>query len=142
MSSFKKVVKDFADTNEWPIEWDGDLATIEFEAESGNAQTLYIGEGDGVVEFDVPSAAAFDSENAVPDEACKILLKRNVLLPVGAWVLEEIDDQWCFSVMYNEDLEVLNNMEYDELADRVATLVEECDEFDRLWEKLVSEKDK
>jgi hypothetical protein len=132
-SKFVKLINDIAETNEWEIEWKDDMASIDFEATSGNTLTLYINNNPETIEFDVTSDAVFDSEKDAPQEISTLLLKRNILLNVGAWALEEWDGQWYYSLVYNVTAEELEPMEYDLIQSKVDALIQECDEFNVIW---------
>ncbi|NLE77476.1 MAG: hypothetical protein GX605_12090 [Chloroflexi bacterium] len=135
-SRFEAMIQEFAEVLEWVIqEMDEFGATCDFEAESGAVHALYItlSEDEDTVEFDIPSAAAFEGAGEIPCDASIALLKRNALLPVGAWVLEQVEEQWGFSLMWNLGLEDLERMDPESVSANVATLVEECDRFNRFW---------
>lgn len=126
MASFKKLIQDFADQLGWNIEWEDGCASVDFEFESGDVVTLYITDNDETVEFDVLSEYSYESEDDIDTDLAVTLLKRNAELSVGAWVLEEVEDEWYFSVMYNEDLDNLENMDYDELEANLNIILTEA----------------
>ncbi len=135
-SPFRTLIESIASEMDWEIsEIDDESAVIELEAESGSEMTLYASSDEETVEFDVPSLAVMEKESDIQGNVSTFLLKRNADLRVGAWVLEEVDDGWCYSVMYNEDLEVLQKMAKDGIISNLITIVEECDRFDELWEQ-------
>ncbi len=135
MAKFKDVITHFSDTLGWGVEEIlDDCATFNLSSESGNEQTLFVTLNEEVIEFDIPSAAVYNSEDEISHELSTDLLKRNAELPVGAWVLEQIDDQWCYSIMWNTSLDELEGMDEETLSEVVNTLVEECDEFDQTWQ--------
>ncbi len=135
-ADFKELITELADHFDWDAsEVTSDTAQFVFQAESGNEQTIFLTLNEDVVEFDIPSSCVFDSEEEVDDLISTRLMKRNAELALGAWVLEEIDDQWCFSFMWNLSLSDLEKMDPDEFCTNVGTMVEECDAFDRTWQE-------
>jgi hypothetical protein len=135
-SPFRTLIESITSEMDWEIsEIDDESAVIELDAESGSEMTLYASSDEETVEFDVPSLAVMEKESDIQGNVSTFLLKRNADLRVGAWVLEEVDDGWCYSVMYNEDLEVLQKMAKDGIISNLITIVEECDRFDELWEQ-------
>ncbi|MEI7990147.1 MAG: hypothetical protein WCI88_14015, partial [Chloroflexota bacterium] len=88
-----------------------------------------------LVEFYVPSSAVFEKEADIPGKMSTLLLKRNAQLDYGTWVLEEIDGQWVYGLVYDEHLENLASLSEEDVADFVESLVDECDVFERVWEK-------
>ena len=132
-SKFEKLINDIAENLEWEIEWENGMASIDFEAESGNVLTLYITENEGSIQFDVTSEAGFDSEENISHEISTLLLKRNVLLDVGAWAIEQWGEEWYFAVMFVTNAEELEPMPYETIQSKVDLLVEECDEFNTIW---------
>lgn len=130
---FEKLIKDIAENLEWDVTWEDGMASADFEAESGNSLTLYISNDEGTIQFDVASEAGFASEDDIPHEVSTQLLKRNLLLDVGAWVVEEWGDEWYYSVVYPTNIESLEPMEYEDIQDIVDALIEECDEFNEIW---------
>ncbi len=136
MADFKHILTNFAESFNWDTaEIGDDSALFVFQAESGNEQTLYVTLNDEMVEFDVPSAGVFPHEEDIPADISTRLLKRNAMLSVGGWAIEEIEDQWCFSLMWNEGLDELEKMEPDDFGAIIGTLIEECDQFDRSLEE-------
>lgn len=138
-SAFEKAIQAFAEANEWEAaELDADKAIFEFEMESGRTQTVYVIPYEDVVEFSVPSAASFESEEDIPHEASTILLQRNSQLKLGFWCMEEIEDEWCYEIMHNESFEELDEENFAEI---VEALINECDEFEGILEEMLEEGD-
>ena len=129
---FEKLINDIAENLEWEVAWEDDMASVDFEAESGNNLTLYISNDEGAIQFDVASDAGFASEDDIPHEVSTQLLKRNLLLDIGAWVVEAWGDEWYYSVVYSTNIEALEPMEYEEIQGIVDALIEECDEFNEI----------
>lgn len=115
MANFKEIIQDFADHFGWDVEWGDGFASVDFEIESGETLTLFITDNDETVEFDVLSEYCYEDEEAIDHSVSTQMLMRNAELAVGAWVLEQLDDGWHFAVMYNEDVDTLKDMDYDEL---------------------------
>ncbi|HPH94595.1 MAG TPA: hypothetical protein PKW33_10200 [Anaerolineaceae bacterium] len=140
-SKFQEIVETIAEDNEWSInEIDEAQAVIDFETESGSTQTLYISlMEDEMVEFDIPSAAIFESEDDIAHEASSLLLKRNANRNYGYWALEEIEEKWCFSFMFMTDLEVLEASESEAIGQIVDIMVDECGQFDQIWNEMMQE---
>ena len=126
MASFEQIIQDFADHLEWGIEWNGDAASVDFEFESGEVRPLFITNNGATVEFDVFSKYCFESEADIDHTISTQLLMRNAKLTVGAWVLEKLEDGWHLSVMYNEDLDTLEQMDYDELETNLNIILNEA----------------
>jgi hypothetical protein len=128
-SDFKKAVPAMAKENGWTVsEVNADRAILEFQTGKGRTQTLYILKYPDTLEFSVPSAAAYNSLDEIPDGLATSMLKRNDELQTGFWALEEIGQQWVFSVMRNEELDRLHVENFGKI---VEALVEECDRFER-----------
>ncbi len=126
MANFEQIIKDFAEYLEWDLEWNNESASVDFEVEPGEVQTVFITNNGETVEFDVFSKYLFENEEDIAHSVSTHLLMRNTELEVGAWVLEKLDDGWHFSVMYNEDLDTLDSMDYDELDINLKIILQEA----------------
>jgi len=126
MADFEQIIRDFAEHLDWKIDWNDGNASVDFEIEPGEVQTVFITNNGETVEFDVFSKYYFESEADIAHTVSTQLLMRNVELEVGAWVLEKLDDGWHFSVMYNEDLDTLESMDYDELDINLKIILQEA----------------
>jgi C1A family cysteine protease len=129
MATFKKVIKNFADHNDWQVEWGDGFARIDFETEDGDVQSVFITNNGETVEFDVFSELHYGDGEEINHEISTQLLQRNAELAVGAWVIETVDDGSRCSVMYNVRLSVLENMPPDALAARLNAILTEAREF-------------
>lgn len=128
-SDFKKAVPAMAKENGWTVSEVGDSrAVLEFQTGKGRMQALYILKYPETLEFSVPSAAIYNSLDDIPDGLGTALLKRNNELQTGFWALEQIGDQWVFSVMRNE---AMDNLHVENFGKIVEALVTECDRFER-----------
>jgi hypothetical protein len=134
---FKELMIERSRDLEWTVlNLEAESAEFDLTAESGEIHTLIVTlHDDDLVEFDIPSAGVFEHEDGVPGDLAVLLLKRNMLLPVGAWALEEFSDDWAFSLLWMVSLDELERMIPDQLSANVTTLLEEVDEFDLLWEE-------
>lgn len=126
MADFEQIIQDFSEHLGWNIGWGDGTARVDFETEEGDSQTVFITNNGATVEFDVLSRYFYENEADIHHPASTHLLKRNAELSVGAWVLEELNDGWHFSLMYNEDLDTLEQMDYDELATNLKLLLTEA----------------
>ncbi len=136
MPDFHDLIQEIASDCDWNTEAGeigAESAMFTFTAESGSEQTLFLTLKGDKVELDIPSGAIFESEGDISHDVPKMLLKRNAGLDTAAWVLEEIDGQWCFSLMKKMGLDELEDIDKDEFGEIVSRMVEECDEFDRTW---------
>ncbi len=128
VSAFKQNITNCAKDNHWKLsEITDTYAVLELVAESGTVQTLYVNKFPNTIEFSIPSAYAFKSDQDL-GEASTALLERNADLRIGYWCLEKIDKKWTFEVMHNEPLDQLDANYF---GDIVASLVKECDEFEQ-----------
>lgn len=127
MASFREIIQDFADHLGWEVDWSGKSVSVDFETEPGEVQTVFITNNDDeTVEFDVFSNYFYENEEDIDHEVSTQLLMRNAKLTVGSWVLEQLEDGWHFSVMYNEDLDALEPMDYNELQVNLNTILSEA----------------
>ena len=133
---FKKFIGDFAKYMEWEVEEINEEGTwFSLEAESGSELELFISMEEEVVYFDVPSEITYPDEKDVPDHASTLLLKRNALLPVGGWCLDEYEEGWCFSLKWSLDLETLAGMSHENLEGVLNALADEVEEFNEIWKE-------
>ncbi|HEY9075980.1 MAG TPA: hypothetical protein VIO61_05520 [Anaerolineaceae bacterium] len=133
-TQFEKLMQEYINDNEWQAsELAGDHAMIDFEVGEGETRTLIVTIHDDVVELDVPSAVQFEEDSAIPHVVSSLLLKRNAQFNYGAWVLEKIEDAWFYSLMYNEELAILEQRDAEEFSEIVDILMGECDEFEAIW---------
>jgi hypothetical protein len=134
---FKEMMIEVSAALEWTVlNLEAESAEFDLTSGSGEIHTLIVTlHDDDLVEFDIPSAGVFDTEDDVPGDIAVLLLKRNMLLPVGAWALEEFTDDWAFSMVWTVPLEELQRLSNEALQANVTTLLEEVDEFDQMWEE-------
>lgn len=135
MNKFFDLMTGFANKLNWnTLRIDAETAEFDLEAESEEIHTLLVTlHEDDLVEFDVPSAAIFDAEEEVPGHISTLLLKRNMQLPVGSWALEEFTEDLAYSLIWTTNLNDLEKMTTEALAENITYLVEEVDEFDAMW---------
>jgi hypothetical protein len=132
--SFEEIIETFGSEVGWEFdEIDETHAVVSFEMDSGRTEVLYITNNDDLVEFDIPTIARFVSEQEIPGDFSTLLLKRNSMLNYGLWTVEEIDGDFYFSLMYNEELKMLRTRTADEFAAIVDILLHECDEIETIW---------
>jgi hypothetical protein len=133
---FSAILRSFAEYLKWDLSGiESEAATFEIESPNGYVLTLYVSLlEEGLVEFDIPSVAAFTNAQDVSGTAAIRLLKRNVQVPVGAWVLEEGASEWFFALMWTTDLETLDTMAEDAFEADINTMIDEVDEFNGIWE--------
>jgi hypothetical protein len=130
------IIKKIAKANQWSIEEiEEDEVHLLVESDGGNEYDVFASLDEELVEFYVPSSAVFEKEADIPGKMSTLLLKRNAQLDYGTWVLEEIDGQWVYGLVYDEHLENLASLSEEDVADFVESLVDECDVFERVWEK-------
>jgi len=130
------IIKRIAKANQWSIEEiEEDEVHLLVESDGGNEYDVFASLDEELVEFYVPSSAVFEKEADIPGKMSTLLLKRNAQLDYGTWVLEEIDGQWVYGLVYDEHLENLASLSEEDVADFVESLVDECDVFERVWEK-------
>ncbi|WP_322513708.1 hypothetical protein [Chloroflexus sp.] len=133
--NFQGTIQRFAADNGWKVsDINSKQATLRFTARSGNNQTLYIIRYDTTLEFSVPSAIMFNSEDQIPHYLSTILLKRNAQRKVGFWCIEEIQNRQVFSCMHNAELQLIDSKYFRTV---VLALVEECDEFEQLIARML-----
>jgi hypothetical protein len=131
---FEALMMGYIENNHWDnYEIDDDLVSIEFEAESGNTQTIYCSLHEDTVEFDIPSAIVYDSLEQVDINIAMHQLTRNSQLRIGFWVLEEIEDKFCFSLMWNMPLEMLEVLNDDWFSQSIFDMIMEVDLFEQKW---------
>jgi len=132
-ADFEAAVKGLAEANEWEVaESDKESAVIEFETEDGDTLGVFITRYDDFVEFTVPSATVFETEDEIPHEASTYLLQRNAELPLGFWCMEVSEDgDMFYSLMHNE---MAGPMDDETFADIVTTMLDECEEFEAQWD--------
>ena len=136
-SKFKALVERMAEENSWTVqELSDEDAVVEYQLQESGLYSIYLSiDEDEVVEIAVPSEAVFANEDEIPHEASTMLLKRNLQTSAGFWVLDQFDDELCYTLIHVELLETLEDTDREELAELISALVEECDEFNGLWEE-------
>jgi hypothetical protein len=127
---FVTKIQDYCQQSGWQAaELDETHAVLRFVTEGKRTQTLYMIRYASVLEFSVPSLAAFDSQAAVPHFFSTLLLKRNARNKIGFWCIEEIGGKQVFSYMHNANLDQLTS---DYFLQVVQTCVKECEDFELL----------
>lgn len=101
---------------------------------SGRTQTLFILRFDSTLEISVPTFAAFDSEEEVPQALAVALLRRRSQSKIGFWCIDEIGEKLICSCMHNAELQLLDARYF---ANVVRQLVKEADEFESFVEKML-----
>jgi len=137
VSRFTALVGRMAEDNGWIVsELSEEEAVLEYKLEGDKVCSLYLSmDEDEVVEIAVPSEAVFASEDEIPHEASTALLKRNLQTSAGFWVLDQYEDELSYTLVHVELLETLEESDREELAELISALVEECEEFNGLWEE-------
>lgn len=126
-SSFEKEIRQFCKDQSWAIDTiDSEHAVIKFGMSSGRTQPLWIVKHGSTLEFSVPSALVFDSEDALPGFISSLLLRANAKNKIGFWCVEEIGDKFVYSFMHNAEMDLINS----EYFARVSRFL--CQECDRL----------
>ncbi len=134
-ANFQGTIRRFASDNGWTVsDINSKQAVLRFTARSGNPQTLYIIRYDTTLEFSVPSAIMFNSEDQIPHYLSTILLKRNTQRRVGFWCIEEIQNRQVFSCMHNAELQLIDSKYFRTV---VVALIEECDEFEQIIARML-----
>mgnify|MGYP000294835141 CR=1 FL=1 len=132
--TFEEIIETYGSNVGWEFdEIDSTHAVVSFEMESDRTLVLYITNHDDLVEFDIPTDAKFMEESEIPGDFSIQLLKRNSLLNYGLWTVEEIEGDFYYSLMYNEELKILRTRTAEEFAAIVDILLHECDEVESLW---------
>ena len=133
--NFAKTIKNFCAANGWKIaDLNDKRAILRFSMDSGRDQTLYIIRYETTLEFSVPSMAAFDSEDSIPHFLSTILLKRSTERKFGFWCIEQIGGKHVYSHMHNAEMQLINS---DYFAKIVRALINECDEFEGIIERML-----
>jgi len=135
-SNFADTIGNYCSQIGWKLtDLDSKHAKIKFSMQSGRTQNLFIMNYDSVVEFSVPSAAIFDSYDEIPHILSSILLLKNSEYKMGAWSIEKIGEKFCYSVMHNCELRVLERDSFGRIA---VMLIKACDEFEEFLKQLTS----
>ncbi len=134
-ANFQSTVRRYCDAHGWRLADIGARnAKLIFTMESGRDQTVYLTRFDSTVEFDVPSVARFDDEEAIPHRLSTLLLRRSSEQKVGFWCIEEIRGRFIFSFMHNAEISLMTP-EYFGMI--VRALIVECDDFEGLLEEML-----
>ena len=126
--SFERTIRQYCEDQSWEIDTlDSEHAVITFRMSSGRKQALWIVKHGTTIEFSVPSALTFDSEDDLPGFISNLLLRSNATNKIGFWCIEEISDKFVYSFMHNAEMDLLNS----EYFARVARfLAQECDRLE------------
>ncbi len=136
-SSFKSTIERYCAHFNWQVaEATEEYAKLQFTMESQRRQTVYILRYESTLEFDVPSMAAFDSEEQIPHQLSTILLKRSAQRKVGFWCIEEIGGKHVYSYMHNVELRLLD-LDYFGMV--VRSLITEVDDFEGILLKMLND---
>lgn len=128
-SNFRYTIQKYCNQIGWKIsDINERRAILKFNADSGNTQTLFIIRYENTLEFSVPSAVKFNSEDNVPGWMSTMLLCKNAEYKLGFWCMETIDYQKVFSIMHNAELSLIN---VDYFGRVILKLIEECDQFEQ-----------
>ncbi|MFO7697699.1 MAG: hypothetical protein R6X16_11170 [Anaerolineae bacterium] len=126
--NFELTVRGFCSDQGWTIDDVGSgYARLVFSMSSGRRQTLWISRYGSTLEFSVPSALAYDDEDAVPGSLSTALLKLNAKNKIGFWCIEEIDSKYVFSYMHNAEIQLVNSQYF---ARVVKAVLQQCDIVD------------
>jgi hypothetical protein len=126
--NFETVIQEYCDGQGWEItDLNDTMATLKFNMETGRTQAVYIVNYEDMLEFSIPSMAAFDNLDDIPGDLAAVMLRRNATKKIGFWCIEEIAEKQVLSFMYNVEMELLNSDRLDKL---VIALITECDEFE------------
>ncbi len=135
-ANFQGTIRRFASDHSWSIsDINNKQAVLRFTAGSGNPQILYIVRYDTTLEFSVPSAIMFNSEDEIPHYLSTILLKRNAQRKVGFWCIEEIQNRQVFSCMHNAEMQLIDSKYFRTV---IVALIEECDEFEQIIARMLN----
>lgn len=132
-SQFKKMVQLYCRLHKWVIsdisdEW----AALKFRLKSGRVQLCMIRKFGSTIEFAVPSALMLDESDTLPHELSTVLLLKNSRKTVGFWCIESMGSKRIYTVMHNEDMQLLNE---DTFRRIVVALIRECDEFEGIMSR-------
>jgi hypothetical protein len=126
--NFQDTIQNYAAQQGWPLAGvDEQHAILRFDMPSGRVQTLYILNYKNTLEFSVPSAAGFPSQDSIPHMLSTPLLKKNTRNSLGFWCIMEIVEKQVYTYMHNAELQLLSPEYFRRV---VVTLVNECDEFE------------
>jgi hypothetical protein len=134
--NFANTIKKYCAANGWKIaDLSNELAMLRFSMSSGRSQTLYIIRYESTLEFSVPSAAVFDSEDSIPHFLSTLLLKRSSEKRIGFWCIEQIGGKHVYSCMHNAELQLIDSNYFTRVA---RALINECDDFEEVLVKILS----
>jgi len=127
-SQFKKMVQLYCRLHKWTISDIGDeWAALKFRPKSGRVQLCMIRKYGSTIEFAAPSALALDESDPIPHPLSTALLLKNSQKTVGFWCIESLGPKRIYTVMHNEDMQMLNE---DTFGRIVVALIRECDAFE------------
>lgn len=133
--NFKGTIQKYCAQQSWKIyDLNDRRAVLRFDMSSGRTQTLYIIKYETTLEFSVPSALAFDSDDDVPHRLSTLLLRRNAERKIGFWCVEDINQRVVFSCMHNAEMQLLDGAYF---ASVVRALINECDDFEDTISKMM-----
>lgn len=134
-SNFKGTIQRYCANAGWRIaELDDKHAVLRFNMNSGRVQTLYVVRFETTLEFSVPSAAIFDSEDEIPHVLSTALLERNAEKKYGFWCIEKLNGRYAYSYMHNAELQLIDSAYF---AAVVRALTNECDDFEALLFRML-----
>jgi hypothetical protein len=134
--NFHKIIQEYCEQLDWDAnQINNTTNTLQFRANSGNTQTVFILLYNQTIEFSVPSGLKFPNLDSIPGSFSTLLLTLNSKDRVGFWFIEELDNKQVFSVMHNAELSLID-LEYFHLV--VSTLVQKCDQVEQIVMKALS----
>jgi hypothetical protein len=137
LTDFRSAVQAYCDTRAWKLsEVDDRHAVLKFAMPSGRSQILYILKYEDVIEFSVPSLAAYEQEEELPHYLSSILMKMNAKNKIGFWCIEQIGTRFVYSYMHNAELASINE---DNFLKIVETVVTQTDNFEGTLLKVMNE---
>ncbi|MEA5572748.1 hypothetical protein [Calothrix sp. UHCC 0171] len=134
-SNFISTIRKYCNSIGWSIYDINDRrAILNFNANSGNTQTLFIIKHENTLEFSVPSGIKYSDTSDIPGWLSAALLSQNATFKVGFWCIEEIGGKQTFSIMHNAEISLIDVNYFQRLG---LALVRQCDELEQIVAKAL-----
>lgn len=128
-SNYTSTIRNYCNHLGWKItDLNDQRAILQFTADSGTNQTLFIIRYDNTLEFSCPSGVKFQNRDDVPGWMSTLLLCENTGYKVGFWCIENLGGKCVFSIMHNAEISLID-VNYFRTV--IRQLVAECDKFEQ-----------
>jgi hypothetical protein len=127
--NYQSTIRKYCNQLGWKIaDLNDRRAILKFTADSGTNQTLFIIRYDTTLEFSCPSGVKFPDRDSVSGWMSTLLLCQNATFKVGFWSIENLDNQYVFSIMHNAEISLIDVNYFRKV---ILQIINQCDEFEQ-----------